>query len=196
METAPIPGYALGAPTLPQSPITLDELEAMKRTALFGDEDVRYLRMSQAVLADQIEDVLDVWYDFVGSSPHLVATFADTNGAPQADYLARVRRRFGQWILDTAAARYDERWLAYQLEIGRRHHRVSKNQTDGANASDIVPFRYLFPIVFPITATLRPFLEKKGHAATDVDGMAAAWLKSVLLQVTLWSHPYVHDGDF
>jgi hypothetical protein len=26
--------------------------------------------------------------------------------------------------------------------------------------------------------------------------MHQAWIKSVLLQVTLWSHPYVKDGDF
>lgn len=26
--------------------------------------------------------------------------------------------------------------------------------------------------------------------------MYAAWLKSCLLQVTLWSHPYVKDGNF
>ena len=29
-----------------------------------------------------------------------------------------------------------------------------------------------------------------------VDKMHAAWLKSCLLQLTLWSHPYVKDGDF
>jgi len=41
-----------------------------------------------------------------------------------------------------------------------------------------------------------PFLANKGHGAADVDGMAAAWLKSCLLQVTPWSHPYVRAGDF
>jgi hypothetical protein len=29
-----------------------------------------------------------------------------------------------------------------------------------------------------------------------VDGMHQAWFKSVVLQVTLWSQPYVKDGDF
>jgi hypothetical protein len=43
---------------------------------------------------------------------------------------------------------------------------------------------------------LRPFLAKRGHSAEDVERMHAAWVKSCLLQVTLWSHAYVKDGDF
>ena len=57
-------------------------------------------------------------------------------------------------------------------------------------------FRNLFALVVPVTHTLRPFLARGGHSASDVDKMAAAWLKSCLLQLTLWSHPYVKDGDF
>jgi hypothetical protein len=51
-------------------------------------------------------------------------------------------------------------------------------------------------LVFPVTFTLKPFLAKKGHSAADVEKMYTAWLKSCLLQVTLWSYPYVKDGDF
>jgi hypothetical protein len=50
--------------------------------------------------------------------------------------------------------------------------------------------------VYPITATLKPFLGKHGHSAADVDAMHAAWVKSVLLQVALWSHAYVGSRDF
>ena len=39
---------------------------------LCGDEDERYLRMAGEVLGDQVESVLDVWYGFVASHPHLV----------------------------------------------------------------------------------------------------------------------------
>ncbi len=39
-------------------------------------------------------------------------------------------------------------------------------------------------------------LAARGHDAAEVDAMHAAWVKSCLLQVTLWSHPYVKDGDF
>ena len=61
------------------------------------------------------------------------------------------------------------------------------------------PFRRPFSpvlLIFPVTFTLKPFLAKKGHSPEEVDKMYAAWVKSCLLQVTLWSHPYVKDGDF
>ena len=111
-------------------------------------------------------------------------------------HLDRVRARFGQWIQDTAAAEYDDAWLRWQLEIGRRHHRTGKNETDEAASSAIVPFRYLFPLAQPIVHTLRPFLEHTGEPRESVDAMQDAWRKSVLLQVTLWSLPYVTKGDF
>ena len=192
-----VPGYGLGRPDLPAAPITLEELELLKGALLFGDDDVRYLRMSQAVLEGQVEEVLDVWYGFVASTPQLVVYFADAStGEPDGQYLAAVRKRFGRWILDTAAADYDQAWLDYQFEIGRRHHRTGKNRTDGVSSAPIIHFRYLAALHFPITATLRPFLAKGGHGPETVERMLEAWRKSVLLQVILWSHSYVRDGDF
>jgi hypothetical protein len=192
-----IPGYTYGTAAVSRSPLTLAEFELMKQTVLFGDDDVRHLRASHDVLKDQVEAVLDVWYGFVGSQPHLLASFTGKgDGRPLADYLGGVRRRFGQWVLDTARAEYDQAWLDYQHEIGLRHHRAKKNQTDRAASTDIVPFRHLFALVFPVTFTLKPFLAKKGHSADEVEKMHAAWVKSCLLQVTLWAHPYVKSGDF
>ena len=107
-----------------------------------------------------------------------------------------MRRRFGQWILDTARASYDQAWLDYQHEIGLRHTRAKKNQTDGADAADHIPLRYVLALLVPITTTLRPFLAKGGAAPEEVEAMHAAWVKAVLLQVVLWSQPYVRDGDF
>ncbi|MEO7078579.1 MAG: protoglobin domain-containing protein [Rhodococcus sp. (in: high G+C Gram-positive bacteria)] len=192
-----IPGYSHGSSALPPAGISLAELELMKKTALFTAEDEKYLRLSGEVLADQVEQVLDVWYGFIGGNPHLVASFVDKRTEkPDAAYLEAVRKRFGQWILDTASAKYDQAWLDYQWEIGFRHHRTKKNTTDQATAADVVPLRYLAPIVFPVTETLKPFLQKKGHSAEDVERMHAAWVKSVLLQITLWSHPYVEPRDY
>jgi hypothetical protein len=192
-----LPGYTHGAASLARSPVSLADFDRMKHSVLFGDDDVHWLRRSHEIVADQVEAILDVWYGFVGSTPHLLASFTDPKtGAPLGDYLAAVRRRFAQWILDTSRAEYDQAWLDYQHEIGRRHHRTSKNRTDGAPSTAIVPFRDLFALVFPVTFTLRPFLASRGATADDVDGMYAAWVKSCLLQVTLWSHCYVKDGDF
>jgi hypothetical protein len=197
MAEATIPGYTYGTDAVARSPVTLDDFERMKASVLFSEEDIHYLRLSHDVVKDQVEAILDVWYDFVASNPHLLASFsAKSDGKPLGDYLAAVRRRFGQWILDTARADYGQQWLDYQHEIGLRHHRTKKNRTDKAPSTDVVPFRDLFLLVFPVTFTLKPFLAKKGHSAEEVDKMHAAWVKSCLLQVTLWSYPYVKDGNF
>ncbi len=192
-----IPGYTYGTSAVATSPVTLADFQEMQATVLFGNEDVKYLRMSYDVVKDQIEAILDVWYGFIGSQPHLLASFASkADGKPLGDYLGAVRKRFGQWILDTPRSEYDQKWLDYQHEIGLRHYRTGKNKTDGVPSTDIVPFRNLFALIFPVTFTLRPFLAKKGHSAEDVEKMHAAWVKSCLLQVTLWSPPYLKDGAF
>jgi Protoglobin len=167
MSTTSIPGYTLGSDEVARSPLSPEEFELLKTSVLFGDEDVRFLRMARDVLADQVEDVLDVWYEFVAANPHLVHYFTRrADGRPEEDYLARVRRRFGQWILDTTTADYDQAWLDYQYEIGLRHHREKKNRTDEVDAVEHIPLRYLIAFIYPITATVRPFLEHRAIPTT------------------------------
>lgn len=192
-----IPGYTLGMAQVPASPITLDEFRLLQTTVLFSDADIAALRQSHDVLKDQTDAILDVWYGFVASHPHLVYFFGNKQtGQPEGEYLAAVRKRFGLWILDTANANYDQAWLDYQFEIGRRHHRTGKNRTDHVPSVDNISYRYLPAFIYPITATLKPFLAQNGHSPTEVEEMAQAWLKSVILQVILWSHPYIQAGDF
>ena len=196
MTQTDIPGYTYGTDAVPRSPVSLQELELLKATLLLGDEDLAALRRSGAVLAPKVEEILDVWYGFVGANPHLLAAFSNAEGQPDQRYLAAVRRRFGRWILDTARAEYDQAWLDYQHEIGLRHHRTGKNRTDGAHAADHIPLRYVLALLVPITTTLKPFLAAGGADGDEVEAMHQAWVKAVLLQVILWSHPYVRDGDF
>lgn len=196
-ETVTIPGYSYGAPNVQRSPVSVADFELLKKTVLFGDEDIAHLRRSYHILEEQVEAILDVWYGFVGANPHLLVSFSDpSDGKPLGGYLGGVRKRFGQWILNTARAEYDQKWLDYQHETGLRHYRTKKNQSDGVASTDIVPFRYLAPLIFPITFTLKPFLAQKGDGVEAVEAMYGAWVKSCLLQITLWSYPYVKDGDF
>jgi Protoglobin len=188
-----IPGYLYGSSELARSPVSEDELALLKQTVLFGDDDERSLRMAGEVLDDQVEDVLDVWYGFVASHPHLVRYFAGPDGAPIDDYLARVRARFGQWIRDLCERPWDRAWLDYQEEIALRHTRAKKNQTDGVEAPGLIPLRYMVAFVYPITATVRDFLAKKGHSEAEVDAMHHAWFKAVTLSVALWSRPYAGE---
>ena len=95
-------GYTFGTQEVPPSPVSMEELELLKRTVMFGEEDVRHLRMARGVLEDQVEDVLDVWYGFVGSRPHLLRYFGNRRTGPtEAEYLTKTRARSGRWILDS-----------------------------------------------------------------------------------------------
>jgi hypothetical protein len=197
MTPPTIPGYTFGTVAVTPSPISDAEFALLRQTVLLGDEDLRALRLAGEVLADQIEDVLDVWYGFVGGHPHLLHYFSGPDGKPDAAYLAGVRKRFGQWIRDTCAARYDRPWLDYQHEIGLRHTAARKGQADNVrSAAAVISMRYLIAFIVPITATIKPFLAKKGHDAAAVEAMHAAWFKSITLQVTLWSQPYVASSAF
>jgi Protoglobin len=190
-ETA-IHGYTYG--NVKDSPVTSTDLAELKASVLFGPEDEAALREAGQILGDRVEDILDVWYGFVGSNPHLVAHFTGPDGQPNAEYLAKVRGRFGQWILDTCNRAYDEDWLAYQQEIGLRHTSAGKNTTDQVESTPYVPLRHLIALIYPITATIRPFLEADGQSAERVDLMHDAWRKSVILQIALWSRAYLEDS--
>jgi hypothetical protein len=170
-----IPGYTYGTDAVARSPVSLGELELLQATLLLGDDDLAALRRSGEILAPQVEEVLDVWYGFVGANPHLLAAFTGPDGQPDQGYLAAVRRRFGRWILDTARAEFDQAWLDYQHEVA---------------------LRYVLALLVPITTTLKPFLAEGGAGPDEVEAMHQAWVKAVLLQVILWGHPYVRDGDF
>ncbi|WP_052437076.1 protoglobin domain-containing protein [Georgenia sp. SUBG003] len=62
--------------TATASPVSLEELQLLKASVLFGPADEAALRQAGEVLSDQIEDVLDVWYGFMGSHHHLLAQFS------------------------------------------------------------------------------------------------------------------------
>jgi hypothetical protein len=83
------------------SPITLEkleELERLKRTVSFTARDVRNLRRVGEALAGQLDDVLDAWFR---TDPHLHVYFATPEGQIDVHCLEAVRRRSGQWILET-----------------------------------------------------------------------------------------------
>lgn len=194
-----IPGYDFGQPGVAASPLTDKDLDLLKTTLLMSENDLRALRLAGEVLDDQVEAVLDVWYGFVGSHPHLLQYFHGGDGHPDGNYLAGVRRRFAQWIRDTCAARYDRAWLDYQEEVAQRHTRARKNRTDavqGGGAAPVVHLRYLLAFIVPLTLTIKPFLSRHGHDAETVDAMYQAWFKAVTLTAVLWSRPYVPAADF
>jgi len=192
-----IPGYDYGKPSIPRAPISDEEFELLKKTVMMTPEDEAYLRKAGEVLSDQVDEILNLWYGWVCSNPHLVYYFGEkSSGKPIPEYLEAVRRRFGQWILDTCFRKFDREWLNYQYEIGLRHHKTKKNKTDNVNIVEHIPLRYMIAFIYPITATIKPFLAKKGHSADEIEKMLNAWFKAVVLSVTLWSLPYAKEKEY
>lgn len=196
MSTEQVPGYDFGEESIPEAPISTEEFEHLKQSVMFTEEDEDYLQMAGDVLDGQTDDILDVWYGFVSDNEFLLYYFTDGKGNPDEEYLDRVRERFKQWIRDTCNPPYDDDWLNYQFEIARRHHRTSKNEADDADAVSHIDLRYVLAFIYPITATIREFLTNSDHTDEEVDKMYHAWFKSVTLQVTLWSYPYVPEDDW
>ena len=192
-STAQLPGYRYGDDSLQTSPLTLDELDLLTQTVLFGPEDVAALAQAADVLEGQTDQVLEVWYGYVGAHPHLAHYFSTPDGVLLEDYLGRVRQRFRQWILDVCRRPYDQAWLDYQYEIGLRHTKVGKNRTDSADSVPEIHLRYMIAFIFPITATMAPFLAAGGHPPEQVDAMRTAWFKAVTLHATVWAQPYAPE---
>lgn len=178
-------------PTMSDSPVTATDLDELQQSVLWTEADAAALQRAADILGPQTEAIMDVWYGFVGSHPHLVKEFAGADGHPDAAYLAGVRERFGQWIVDVCRSDHGAGWLARQEEIGLRHHTSKKNVTDGVRSpSAHVPLRQVIALIVPITVTIRPFLERGDADADQVEAMYQAWFKAVVLSVSLWARPY------
>lgn len=193
MSIAP-PGYTYGLTNGAPSPVTVEDLDELKASVLWSDDDANALARAGTILIPRTDAILDVWYGFVGSHPHLVATFSGPDGRPSPEYLAAVRERFARWIADLCTRPYDQQWIDYQDEIGRRHHPTGKNHTDGvASTSPHVPMRHLIAFIVPITATIKPFLAASAANLDELEAMHQAWFKAVTLSAALWARPYSPD---
>jgi hypothetical protein len=186
-------GYIYGTAHVAQSPVSMVEFERLKGAVGFTDEDERYLRLAGEFLPGMVEDVLEHWFSLFG--PLFVSYFVGPDGKPIERYLEAAHGRFVRWFHDTCLRPYDQDWLNYQHEIGLRHHRSKKNKTDKVESVPVVHQRYLTALIYPMSR-IRPFLERGGHGPDEVDKMQQAWTKSLILQVALWSQPYVREGDW
>lgn len=193
MSAGNIAGYSYGFPTVSESPVSWAEFERLKAAIGFDNEDEKYLRLAGQVLPDQVEDLFNHWFGLFG--PLFVSYFNGLDGKPIERYLEAAHARFVQWVWDTCNRPYDQDWLNYHHEIGLRHHRTKKNQTDNVPSVPVVHLRYLIALIWPMTA-IRPFLTRKGHSSEEVDKMHQSWTKSLILQVALWSYPYVEEGSW
>jgi hypothetical protein len=190
-----IDGYTYGAAEVSKSPVSLPELEDLKNSAGFTDDDQRHLQLAGEVLASQTEQIVHHWRSgIIASIPNLARHSRTPQGDAIPEYLAKSNLRFQQWILDTCLRPYDQDWLNYQHEIALRHTNLKKNQVDGVRSTSHVPLRDIIAFVAVMNETIKPYLAAKGHSAEEVDKMHQAWCKSLQLQLSLWSQPYINQA--
>jgi hypothetical protein len=190
-DTRKLPGYTYGMPEVSQSPLSMQELNDIKTSAGFTEEDQCYLRLAGAVLADQTEQIVDRWRSgIIAGIPNLARHSRTPEGRPIPEYLANSNLRFRQWILDTCLRSYDQDWLNYQHEIALRHTSLKKNQTDGVRSTSFVPFEDVIAFIAVMNETIKPYLAAKGNSEEEVEKMHRAWCKSMQLQLALWVRPY------
>lgn len=186
-----IHGYTYGSAEVARSPVSLQELEKLKVSVGFTDEDQRYLRLAGEVLADQTKQIVEHWRSgIIAGIPNLARHSRSREGNPLPDYLAKSNLRFQQWILDTCLRPYDQNWINYQEEIALRHTSLKKNQVDAVQSTPFVPLRDIIGFIAVINETIRPYLAAKGHSLEEIDKMHRAWCKSLQLQLALWARPY------
>jgi hypothetical protein len=186
-----IHGYTYGTSEVATSPVTLQQLEALKVSVGFTEEDQRYLQQAGDVLADQTNQIVEHWRSgIIAGIPNLARHSRSPQGEALPDYLAKSNLRFQQWILDTCLRPYDQDWLNYQQEIALRHTALKKNKTDNVASTPYVPLRDIVGFISVINETIKPYLAAKNHSADEVDRMHRAWCKSIQLQLALWTEPY------
>src|SRR5271155_8733 len=191
-----IHGYTYGTSEVATSPVTLQQLEALKVTVGFTEEDQRYLQQAGTVLADQTKQMVEYWRSgIIANIPHLARHSRTPQGDPIPDYLAKSNLRFQQWILDTCLRPYDQDWINYQQEIALRHTSLKKNKTDAVESSPYVPLRDIIAFIAVMNETIKPYLAVRGHSVEEVEKMHGAWCRSMQLQVALWARPYTDAGQ-
>ncbi len=184
-----ISGYTYGAAAA--SPISLHDLENLKTSVGWTEENDRYRHLAGQVLSDQTKPLVDHWRrEIIGSIPNLIRHSRTPTGEPLPAYQAKSGLRFEQWVLDACFRPYDQDWLNYQHEIALRHTSLKKNTTDGVHSTPYVPLRDIIAFIAVMNETIKPYLAAQGHPPEDVEKMHQAWTKSLQLQVALWAQAY------
>ena len=189
-----IPGYTCGTSEVARSAVSPQELDMLKISAGFTQEDERYLQLAGTVLQGRTAQIVQHWRNgIIASIPNLARHSRSPEGDAIPQYLANSNRRFEQWILDTCFRPYDQEWANYQQEIALRHTSVKKNQTDAVRSTPHVPLRDIIGFMAVINETIKPYLGANGHPLDEVEMMHRAWCKSMQIQLALWAAPYA-DG--
>ncbi len=170
-----------------------EEVELLLRISLFSQDDEHTLRQVWRILKGQTDDYLDVVLGVVAACPPLAGVLMGSVGNDGFGTSAETaRQRFRRWLFETCTLPRDPPWLR-QLHARPPAPEASANR---ASAETLPHFRYLIALVYPVVATVRPFLAAGGRSDKEVERMQYALLKSILLQVALLAKLYIETGDW
>jgi hypothetical protein len=186
-----IRGYDYGTGRVARSPLTTEDLTRLREAVWLTPDDEQALRDAAGILADRVDDMVSAWRARLAQQPWLAGYSGHPDGTPNPEYGAATKPRFDRWIIDACTRPLDRDWLDYQFEIGLRHTRAKKNKTDSADSLDQIPMRYLLAFTAVVITTARDYLAAGGTAQEEVNRMHAAFTKSVMLHVTVWTRAYV-----
>jgi hypothetical protein len=189
---AAIPGYDYGTAKSAKSPVSLEELRQLEQTVGWSEADAAILQKYRAAFVEHAEEMVDSWRTVIGAQPPLAKWFFGPDGKADDGYKAAVKKRFVHWVVDVATRPHDQEWLNYQEEIGLRHTPSKKNVTDGAYTPPVVPLRYVVGFV-PVVLPIRKFFEGAVKDAGELHALEQAWVKAVMLHVTLWARPFTRE---
>jgi Protoglobin len=191
-----IPGYTYGRTDAARSPLTLEDLDHLKAVVGLTADDEAALMDAASLLAGQADDMVIAWRAQLRLLPWMAGYSGHPDGTPNPEYGAASRPRFDRWIIDACTRPLDQAWLDYQQEIGLRHTRAKKNQTDHADSLDHIPMRYLLAFTTVVITSSRGYLAAGGASGAELDRLHAAFTKSVLLHVTVWTRAYVDAANW
>jgi hypothetical protein len=191
-----IPGYTYGTAEAAGSPLTLEDLDHLRAVAGLTDDDEAALKDAAAILAGQADDMVSAWRAQLGQLPWMAPYSGHPDGTPNPEYGAASKPRFDRWIIDACTRPLDQGWLDYQQEIGLRHTRAKKTRTDHADSLDHIPMRYLLAFTTVVITSSRAYLAADGASAAELDRLHAAFTKSVMLHVTVWTRAYVDAANW
>jgi hypothetical protein len=193
-EQTQISGYDYGQRGSARSPVSDEELAQLEQSVGWSREDAVILQRHGEIFENHAEQMVDSWRAVIGAQPHLVKWFFGPDGKRDEEYVAKVKKRFVQWVVDACFRPHDRAWLDYQEEIGLRHTPEKKNQTDDRETPPLVPMRYLIGFIPIVTMGARRFFTDAGVTGEELQKLQDAWTRTVQLHVTLWTRPYAKDS--
>lgn len=136
-----------------------------KKAVPSSRDDVKHVRLSSEVLGEKFEAMLEAWYRFLGSNPLVLCYFTKKSyDRPDAEYLAAVRKAFGQWIVESGDVESEQNRLG-ELHDTSHVHSAATNWTESAEDMQRVILGYVLALLYPVTP------KQKLHQA---------WVKSVI----------------